>query len=91
MINLILIQNADFFGYEFCCPDLKKMLSIGFTLTPICFELFHTGTVWVLIIYKDSRKISIFTRWDVESNEHKKEKSLFTLRTNQKSRNNSFY
>jgi len=21
-MNLILIQNADFFWYEFCCPDL---------------------------------------------------------------------
>ena len=80
-----------FFGYEFCCPDLKKMLLIGFTLTPICFELFYTGAVWVLIIYKDSRKISIFMRWDVESNEHEERKIFFTLRTNQKSRNNSFY
>ena len=77
MINLILIQNADFFGYEFCCPDLKKMLLIGFTLTPIRFELFHTGAVWVLIIYKDSLKISIFMRWDVESNEHEERKIIF--------------
>jgi hypothetical protein len=42
-------------------------------------------------IHKDSRKISIFTRRDVEANEHKKEKSHFTFRTKQKSRNNSFY
>jgi hypothetical protein len=34
-------------------------------------------------------KISIFTRRDVEANEHKKEKSHFTFRTKQKSRNNS--
>ena len=53
------------------------MLLIGFTLTPICFEPFHTGAVWVLIIYKDSRKISIFVRWNVESNEHGRKKNHF--------------
>ena len=79
------------FGTSSAVQIFKKMLSIVFTRTPICFELFHNGAVWVIITHKDSRKISIFTRRDVESNEHKKEKSLFTLGTNQKSRNNSFY
>jgi hypothetical protein len=42
-------------------------------------------------IHKDSRKISIFTRRDVEANEHKKEKSHFIFRTKQKSRNNKYF
>ena len=65
------------FGTSSAVQIFKKMLSIVFTLTPICFELFHTGAVWVLIIYKDSRKISIFMRWDVESNEHEERKIIF--------------
>jgi len=36
MINLILIQNADFFGMS-SAVQIFKMLSIGFTPTPICF------------------------------------------------------
>ena len=76
MINLILIQNADFLGTS-SAVQILMMLLIGFTLTPIRFELFHTGVVWVLIIYKDSRKISIFMRWDVESNEHEERKIIF--------------
>jgi len=37
-----------FWGTSSAVQIFKKMLSISFTLTPICFELFHTGAVWVI-------------------------------------------